>query len=69
MLDRLPKTVSFSALIHLYSRERKLVLILKEVKKTDRSPYSFRKNMKILFTSLGSSSLEAKARRVLICGS
>ena len=41
--NRLPKTVSFSALIHLYSRERNLVLILKEVKKTDRSPYSFRK--------------------------
>ena len=52
MLNRLPKTVSFSALIHIYSSKRKLLLILKEMNKTDRSPYgSFRKKMKILFTS------------------
>ena len=62
MLNRLPKTVSFSALIHIYSRERKLQLILKEMKKTDRSPYgSFRKKVKILFKSSGNSSLKAKA--------
>ena len=33
MLNGLPKTVSFSILIHIYSRERKLLLILKKVKK------------------------------------